>query len=153
MTALAVFRPTCAVCFKLCWLKCVLLLCTYSANMTWLPVSTAFCAFATCIVCAFHPGSFQKLPFSLSSASRRTYCKMGNPSPKHISVTAHRLACIKGGHWANVLQLAKTCALRQNYVRPRKFFEIDLIECVASRPWHIFSKNALASLQYVNGQF
>ena len=36
MTALAVFRPTCAVCFKLCLLKCVLLLCTYSANMTWL---------------------------------------------------------------------------------------------------------------------
>ena len=35
MTALAVFRPTCAVCFKLYWLKCVLLLCTYSANMTW----------------------------------------------------------------------------------------------------------------------
>jgi len=35
VTALAVFRPTCAVCFKLYWLKCVLLLCTYSANMTW----------------------------------------------------------------------------------------------------------------------
>jgi len=28
VTALAVFRPTCAVCFKLCLLKCVLLLCT-----------------------------------------------------------------------------------------------------------------------------
>jgi len=36
VTALAVFRPTCAVCFKLCLLKCVLLLCTYSANMSWL---------------------------------------------------------------------------------------------------------------------
>ena len=39
MTALAVFRPTCAVCFKLCLLKCVLLLCTYSANMTWLDLT------------------------------------------------------------------------------------------------------------------
>jgi len=36
VTALAVFHPTCAVCFKLCRLKCVLLLSTYSANMTWL---------------------------------------------------------------------------------------------------------------------
>jgi len=39
VTALAVFRPTCAVCFKLCWLKCVLLLCTYSANTTWLDIA------------------------------------------------------------------------------------------------------------------
>jgi len=38
MTALAVFRPTCAVCFKLCRLKCVLLLSTYSTNMTWLAI-------------------------------------------------------------------------------------------------------------------
>jgi len=37
VTTLAVFRPTCAVCFKLCRLKCALLLSTYSANMTWQP--------------------------------------------------------------------------------------------------------------------
>ena len=36
MTALTVFRPTCAVCLKLCRLKCVLLLSTCSTNMTWL---------------------------------------------------------------------------------------------------------------------
>jgi len=34
VTAVTVFHPTCAVCFKLCWLKCVLLLSTYSANIT-----------------------------------------------------------------------------------------------------------------------
>jgi len=34
VAAIAVFRPTCAVCFKLCRLKCALLLSTYNANMT-----------------------------------------------------------------------------------------------------------------------
>jgi len=33
VTALAVFFPTCAVCFKLCRLKCALLLSIYSAKI------------------------------------------------------------------------------------------------------------------------
>ena len=35
-------KKTNSVCFKLCLLKCVLLLCTYSANMTWLDLVVTF---------------------------------------------------------------------------------------------------------------
>ena len=83
MTALAVFRPTCAVCFKLCLLKCVLLLCTYSANMTWLDLTWSVCR-RICLLCQ---------QTSLENMNMTPNCDVTN--------SAHQIQIAIIWHWMN----------------------------------------------------